>query len=70
MGQDTFEVRNETIEGHLRQIGKTIARELPPGWGFTLLLFSFGEGGSTFYISNAQRADMIEAMKEFIERNR
>jgi hypothetical protein len=64
-----FEVFNEEIEIKLKEIGHFIGDTLPEGWGFTLLLFSFGEGGSTFYISNAERASMIEAMKEFIKKN-
>lgn len=40
------------------------------GYGFTLLVFEFedGEGkqGRMNYISNAERDDMIIAMKEFI----
>ena len=36
--------------------------------GFLLLMFDFGnpDGGRMNYISNAQRADMLCAMKEFI----
>lgn len=39
--------------------------------GFCLLLFPFsGKGdGRINYISNAERADMLTAMKEFIARN-
>lgn len=36
--------------------------------GFALLVFSFGEGGFLNYVSNAQREDMLCAMKEFIAR--
>lgn len=67
--QGKFEVRNPEIEADLKGIGRTIASQLPEGWGFMLFIFSFGEGGSNFYISNAQRPDVIAAMKEFIERN-
>ena len=63
-----FEVHNERIEESLHTIGRVIAGQLPAGWGFALLVFSFGEGGSTFYISNAQRDDMVQALEEFIER--
>ena len=67
---DGFEVRDPEIEDHLKGIGRTIAEVLPEGWGFTLLIFSFGEGGSTFYLSNAQRKDMLEALQEFIDRQK
>lgn len=45
-----------------------IKGELPTGWGFSLLLFTFGEGGSLFYVANAERADVLNAMHEFIRR--
>ena len=61
-----FEVRDAQIEKDLRDIGQAIGKSLPEGYGFNLLIFNFGEGGATFYISNAQRDDMIKAMKEFI----
>ena len=34
--------------------------------GFALLLFDFGDSKRMNYISNAQRADMLCAMREFI----
>lgn len=37
-------------------------------WGFGLFLFSFG-GPEFTWISNAQRADMVKALQEFIQRN-
>jgi hypothetical protein len=63
-----FEVRNPQIESDLKKIGKTIADVLPDGWGFTLFIFSFGEDGNTFYLSNAKREDMLKALVEFIMR--
>jgi hypothetical protein len=52
----------------LRDLGDYIGRGLPGGWGFTLLLFEYGENGSLFYISSADRADVIATMREFIKR--
>ena len=63
-----FEVRNAEVEKQLKEIGRAIAKDLPDGFGFTLFIFSFGEGGSTFYLSNANRDDMLAAMREFMER--
>ena len=37
-------------------------------WGFAMLVFRFGEEGRCNYISNAQRPEMLTAMKEFIAR--
>lgn len=36
--------------------------------GFVLLTFNFGDNAHVNYISNADRKDMIAAMKEFIAR--
>ncbi len=63
-----FEVFNEDIEFKMREIGEIISGVLPAGWGFNLLVFSFGAGGSMFYISNAERQSMIDAMNEFIKK--
>ncbi len=64
-----FEVGNIEIELVLKKLGSIIRDALPQGWGFTLQIFNFGEQGSNFYISNAQRPDMIRMMKEFILRD-
>lgn len=52
-----------------RRLRKAIARvekEMPARTGVTLFVFDFGEGGGLGYISNAQRADMIATVKEWI----
>ena len=36
------------------------------GKGFALLVFDFGPDGMMNYISNAERDDMLAAMREFI----
>lgn len=64
-----FQERNPQIEVKLKEIGKIIKSVLPKGWGFSLMIFNYGDKGNMFYISSANRQDMIEAMKEFIERN-
>ena len=73
----TMNVRDPEIENLMRRLGRRIKSMMPIGWGFTLLIFSFGksglpgegEHGATFYISSAERESMIEAMKEFIKRH-
>jgi hypothetical protein len=62
------ELRNPVIEAKLAEIAKTIGGSLPDGWGFTLLLFEYKQGGSLFYTSSAQRAGIIATMREFITR--
>lgn len=64
-----FTVFNEEIEMQLKGLGDTIASALPPGFGFTLLLYDFGENGSLFYTSNGKREDVIKMMEEFIKLN-
>ncbi len=49
-----------------RRIGRKMKQQLPPGVGFALLVFDFGEKGNLAYVSNADRADMLVAMREFI----
>jgi hypothetical protein len=63
-----FEVRNEEIEQQLKAVGRAVKDNMPDGWGFTLFMFSYGADGSMFYLSSANREDMVKAMKEFIER--
>jgi hypothetical protein len=48
-----YEVRDEAVEKLLRDIGELLKRSCPPGYGFNLLIFTFGDGGNMFYISNA-----------------
>jgi hypothetical protein len=53
----------------LQELGARISSVLPDAWGFTLLLFPFGEPakeGGTFYIANAERADVLNIMRQFI----
>lgn len=63
---EDFEIKNDEIQKILKDLGNSIARILPKGWGFNLLIFNFGKKGAMFYLSNADRKDMIAAMKEFI----
>lgn len=60
-----YEVQNKEIQALLRNIGVSLKRDMPPGWGFTLLIFSFKSEG-LFYISSAERTTMIAALKETI----
>lgn len=65
-----YEIKDYQAQTMLKAIGLKIATALQqlPGFGFALLLFSFGEGGSMFYISDANRKDIVKVMKEFIEK--
>jgi hypothetical protein len=71
-----YNVRNEEIEAKLKEwgnrIGQSLKSDMPRGWGFTLLMYSYGTNpkGGMFYISSAEREDMIKAMEEFIKLNK
>jgi hypothetical protein len=58
-----------TMRPILQDLGGRIGAAVPEGWGFNLLLFTYGEGGSLFYISSAERQDVIAVMREYIKRN-
>ena len=61
-----YEIRNPEIEQLLRDVGHKLAELMPPGYGFTLLIYGFGESKDLFYLSNANRQDMLKALREFI----
>lgn len=51
----------------MNEIAGVLASALPPGTGFALLVFDLGAThGRMNYISNAERADMLVAMKAFV----
>ena len=52
------------LEAAARTLGTRVGQALPPGVGFTLPVFNFGEGGWLTYLSSAQRADMIRTLRE------
>lgn len=59
----------QAIKDALTRIGNSIGDALPKGWGFGLLIFTFGEGGLMSWTSNAQREDMLNSMAEFLRKN-
>lgn len=56
----------EQMEAKVREVGRLIGRECEPGSGFALFMFTMGADGHITYVSNAQKVDMISAMKEWI----
>jgi hypothetical protein len=70
---ERYEVRNEEIERYLRTLGTLIDSESPEGWGWGLFLVPMGEHeaepkgrGVVFWISNSDRAGMIDVIKGWI----
>lgn len=62
------EIMLADLEQECKAIARLIKRMMPPGVGFTLLMFTLGEGGWMTYMSSAERATMLKALKEFIEK--
>lgn len=66
-----YQVRDPDIEKILESLGNMMRNALDgTGYGFSLLIFTFGEGGNMFYTSNARREDMIRAMYELKQKFR
>lgn len=61
---------NEFVKGKMPKIARKVKEELPSGFGFAVLAFNFGKGpdNEMMYISNADRQDIVNAMKEWIEK--
>lgn len=73
---ERYQVRNADIERALRTLATLIEGELPDGMAFGLFLVHFGENeaapkgkGAVFWISNAEREGMIDAVKGWIDDN-
>ena len=58
----------EIVKSRLQGIAKKVNDELPVGFGFVVLSFSFDKPGLMMYVSNADRKDIVQAMKEWIEK--
>lgn len=70
MPDHRFEVENDEMKATLRSIAKKVGSVLDPEWGFTLFLFEFGEGGSMFYISSAERGDVLDMVETWLKKQR
>lgn len=63
-----YEVDDPEMKETLQNLGVLLAKNLPPNWGFGLFLFTYGPGGSMFWISSADRSDMMKALREFMQK--
>ena len=61
------QTEDEKVRADMQKLGRFLDNQLPYGWGFVFLAFPFGAGGRMNYIANAERADVVRAMYEFIE---
>lgn len=63
----SLEQEDKKVRADLQAIANHIDKQLPYGWGFVVLAFPYGKDGRMNYVSNANRADVVRAMYEFIE---
>ena len=56
LGRDAIRALFPAAEKSAQQLAQSLGQTLPPGYGFALLVFSFGEGGYLSHVSNCERA--------------
>ena len=59
----------EDMEVTARRLAPQIAKQMPKGWGFSLITFTMNTPpgqGKISYISNCQREDMVKALRELL----
>ncbi len=55
-------------EQSMRNIANDVKQHVPEGFGFAVLVFPHGQGGISNYVSNSNREDMIQALRETADR--
>lgn len=68
MDEKTKRATLEEAERKMQSIARTVQGMIPQGWGFAVLCFSFGEKGFMNWVANAQREDMIKALREMADK--
>ncbi len=68
MNDEHYEVDNPEIKALLLDLGRKLKKDMPEGWGFTLMIFEYGSGPGFFYLSSAMREDMIKMLHEAIDK--
>lgn len=61
------ESEDQKVRADLQALARHVDHQLPYGWGFVVLAFPFGAERRMNYVANAERADVVRAMYEFIE---
>ncbi len=60
------DISREDLESTCRGYADAFQDVVPPGVGFAIFLFDFGEKGNTAYVSTAKREDMVRLLKEWL----
>lgn len=56
------------LEGFTADLARLVGQHVPKGYGFTLLVFGYGQEKSLAYCSSAQRPDMVHTLREILDR--
>jgi len=65
---ERYEIKSDEKRRALRTIATLVDGQTPDGMGFAVFLFDFGPDGALFYMSSAERQDIVAMMKEWIAR--
>ena len=63
-----MENEEEIVKRKMQTIARKVKEELLDGFGFVVFSFIFDNPGQMMYVSNANREDIVKAMKEWIEK--
>ena len=69
--QDSYEVRDETIEKIMNQLATHINANLPQDWAFSLFLYQLHdeqENTNMFYVSSLTVADALQLIQVWCNR--
>lgn len=58
------------LEANAQDLAREVAARTPNGWGFVVLQFEFDEGGGCVWVANGARADVLDAVDEWVARIR
>jgi hypothetical protein len=58
----------DEAQSRLREIAKLLKAEMPPSYGFILMIAERGPSGKLFYASDFKREDVVRALNEFLKR--
>lgn len=56
----------EAAEVEALKIARVLKDNMPNGWGFTLILYNYGDEGFMTYLSTGQREDCIKMLEELL----
>ena len=56
----------EQAENHARDLGRLLKKNMPEGWGFSLVLYNFEGDGFMTYLSSGNREDCIKMIEELL----